>query len=120
MKEFVWSWFFWLSFVFCSLLAVSLVIAYWLYSTAPQNQHTPIFATGFGFVLGFFGLGVLTASAFEHFSKKNLIFKEFENEFFNRVIREVPFLFFALFYFFSLSLYIGIFMLVLGYIEKCF
>lgn len=120
MKVFLWSWIFWLSVIFCTLLVTSLLIAYWLYSTAPQNEHTPVFATGFGFAFGFFGLGAVTLIAFEHFSKKNIIFKEVENEFFNRVIREMPFFFFSLMYFFSLSVYMGIFLLVLSYVRNSF
>jgi len=60
MKEFIWAWIFWASVVFCSLLGISLTTAYWLYSTAPTNNNTPIFAAGFGFALGFFGLGAMT------------------------------------------------------------
>lgn len=117
MKEFIWSWIFWGSVVFCSLLATSLIIAFWLYSTAPGNPHTPIFASGFGFSMGFFGLGALLVFVFDRFSKKNLVFKEVENEFFNKVIKEMPFFFFAVLYFFSLSVYMGMFLMVLSYIE---
>jgi hypothetical protein len=118
MKEFVWSWIFWASVVFCSLLAISLLIAYWLYSTAPNNPHTPIFAAGFGFAFGFFGLGAMVVFAFDRFSRKNLVFKEIENELFNKVIKEMPFFFFAVLYFFSMSIYMGFFVLVLSYIKN--
>jgi hypothetical protein len=118
MKEFLWAWIFWASVVFCTLLATSLMVAFWLYSTAPMNDHTPVFAAGFGFAFGFFGLGALTIFAFDRFSKKSLVFKEVENEFFNKVIREMPFFFFALSYFFSLAIYMGIYLLVLSYIRN--
>lgn len=118
MKEFIWAWLFWASTIFCTLLAFSLGIAYLLYSTAPLNTHTPVFATGFGFAFGFFGLGAVTVFAFDQFSKKNLVFKEVENEFFNKVVREMPFFFFSIAYFFALSIYMGIFMLVLTYIRN--
>ncbi|MDD2999759.1 MAG: hypothetical protein PHV05_11910 [Candidatus Riflebacteria bacterium] len=118
MKEFIWQWIFWASVVFCGLLALSLIAAYGLYSTAPANSYTPVFAAGFGFFLGFFGLGAVTLFALDKFSKTTLLFKEVENEFFNKVIRESPFFFFSLMYFFSLSLYMGFFMLVLNYIKS--
>ena len=120
MKEFLWAWLFWTSTIFCTLLASSLMIAYWLYSTAPLNPHTQVFAAGFGFALGFFGLGAVTIFAFDRFSQKNLVFIEVENELFNRVIRELPFFFFSVVYFFALSVYMGIFMLVLSYIQNSF
>ena len=118
MKEFIWAWIFWASVVFCTLLGVSLIVAFMLYSTAPQNMYTPVFAAGFGFALGFFGLGAIMVFAFDRFSSKNTIFKEVENEFFNKVIKEMPFLFFALLYFFSLSVYMCLFLLVLTYIRN--
>ena len=118
MKEFIWAGLFWASVVFCSLLAISLLIAYWLYSTAPLNNNTPVFASGFGFGLGFLGLGAMTIFTFDKFSRKNIIFKEVENEFFNKVIREMPFFFFAILYFFMMAVYMGIFILVLSYIQN--
>lgn len=118
MKEFVWAWIFWASVVFCGLLTISMVAAFSLYSTAPQNIYTPVFAAGFGFVLGFFGLGAVIVFAFDKFSTTPIIFKEVENEFFNKVIKEMPFFFFALLYFFSLSIYMGLFLLVLTYIRN--
>lgn len=118
MKEFIWAWIFWASVVFCSLLGVSLTTAYWLYSTAPMNNNTPIFAAGFGFALGFFGLGAMTVFVFDRFSRKNVIFKEVENEFFNKVIREMPFFFFAIAYFFSMAVYMALFLLILSYIQN--
>lgn len=118
MKEFVWAWIFWASVIFCTLLATSMIVAYALYSTAPQNIYTPVFASGFGFALGFFGLGAIMVFAFDRFSTKTPIFKEVENEFFNKVIKEMPFFFFALLYFFSLSIYMGLFLLVLTYIRN--
>ena len=116
MKEFIWSWIFWASSAFCTLLGVSLIVAYALYSTAPQNIYTPVFAAGFGFSLGFFGLGAILVFAYDRFSNMNPIFKEIDNEFFNKVIKEMPFLFFAMLYFFSLLLYMVFFLLVLTYI----
>ncbi|HAE37545.1 MAG TPA: hypothetical protein DCG57_02765 [Candidatus Riflebacteria bacterium] len=118
MKEFLWGWIFWASVVFCGLLTASLLVAYGLYSTAPMNNYTPVFAAGFGFALGFFGLGAVTIFFFDQFSRKNMIFQEVENELFNKVIREMPFFFFALMYFFALSVYMGIFLLVLTYIRN--
>jgi len=118
MKEFIWAWLFWASVAFCGLLSISLLVAYTLYSTAPMNSYTPVFASGFGFALGFFGLGAITVFAFDTFARKNLILKEVENEFFNKVIKEMPFFFFALLYFFSMSIYMGMFLLVLTYIRN--
>ena len=118
MKEFIWAWFFWFSVVFCTLLTTSLMVAYWLYSTAPSNANTPLFASGFGFILGFIGLGAMTIFVFDKFSQKNVIFKEVENEFFNKVIREMPFFFFALSYFFTMSVYMGMFLLILSYVKN--
>ena len=118
MKEFVWAWVFWASVVFCGLLAISMIAAYGLYSTAPHNLYTPVFAAGFGFALGFFGLGAVIVFVFAKFSTVTPVFKEVENEFFNKVIKEMPFFFFALLYFFSLSIYMGMFLLVLTYIRN--
>ena len=36
----MWKWLFWSSLVFCSLLSISLIIAYLLYTTAPNNEGT--------------------------------------------------------------------------------
>lgn len=119
MKEFLWKWLFWASAAFCGLLTLSLLVAYLLYSTAPSNTYTPLFASGFGFTIGFFGLGAVVVFFFDKLSKKTIIFEEVENELFNRVIREMPFFFFALLYFFSLTAYFGIFLLSLTYIEGC-
>jgi hypothetical protein len=80
--------------------------------------YSQVFAAGFGFALGFFGLGAVSVFFFVIFSRKYLIFQEVENELFNKVIREIPFFFFALMYFFTLSVYMGIFLLVLTYIRN--
>ncbi|HNX74600.1 MAG TPA: hypothetical protein PLM07_10655 [Candidatus Rifleibacterium sp.] len=120
MKEFVWAWIFWASVVFCGLLAFSMGIAYLLYSTSPQNIYTPVFAFGFGSALGFFGLGALLVFVFDRFSTKNPIFKEVENEFFNKVIKEMPFFFFAMLYFFAMAIYMGLFLLVMTFIRNSF
>lgn len=118
MKEFIWRWMFWASLVFCLLLSISLMVAYLLYSTAPNNEYTPIFATSFGFAIGFFGLGAVTVFFFDKIASSGPVFKETENEFFNKVIKELPFLFFGLLYFFTLALFMGLFMLVLTYIRN--
>lgn len=118
MKVFIWKWLFWSSLVFCSLLSISLIIAYLLYTTAPNNEYTPVFASGFGFAIGFFGLGGIIFFLFDKLSNMEPILKDIDNEFFNKVIRELPFLFFALLYFFTLSVYVGLFMLILNYIKN--
>lgn len=118
MKEFVWKWLFWASLVFCFSLALSLCVAYLLYNTAPHNEYTPLFASGFGFAVGFFGLGGIIFFLFDRLSNMEPILKEVENEFFNKVLKELPFLFFALLYFFSLALYVGLFLLILTYIKN--
>ena len=118
MKVFIWKWLFWSSLVFCSLLSISLIIAYLLYTTAPNNEYTPVFASGFGFAIGFFGLGGIIFFLFDKLSNMEPILKDVDNEFFNKVIRELPFLFFALLYFFTLSVYVGLFMLILNYIKN--
>lgn len=118
MREFIWAWLFWAALVFCTLLTASLGIAYWLFSTAPQNPHTPVFAAGFGFAFGFIGLGTLMAIAYDRVAVKMEFTPEVDNEFFRKVIREMPFFFFSLAYFFSLALFIGIFLLMLTYIRN--
>ncbi len=118
MKVFIWKWLFWSSLVFCSLLSISLIIAYLLYTTAPNNEYTPVFASGFGFAIGFFGLGGIIFFLFDKLSNMEPILKDIDNEFFNKVVRELPFLFFALLYFFTLSVYVGLFMLILNYIKN--
>jgi len=70
MKEYLWRWLFWASFTFCFLLAISLLIAYWLFSTAPNSPNTPVFAIGFGFALGFIGLGSITLILFDRISNR--------------------------------------------------
>ena len=118
MKEFIWKWAFWGSVLFFGILSVSLLISYTLYTTAPENTYTPVFASGFGFVFGFFGLGFITLYTFDKLETSPLIYKETENEILNRVIKEAPFFFFALTFFFSMVVYMGIFLLVLSYIRN--
>ena len=118
MKDFIWIWLFWASVVFCSLLSISLLIAYLLYTTAPNNEYTPVFASGFGFAIGFFGLGAVIFFMFDKLTNREPLIKALDNEFVNVVIKELPFLFFSLLYFFSLALYVGLFMLVLNYIRN--
>ena len=119
MKEFVWKWLFWASVVFSLTLSLALLAAYLLYSTAPSNEYTPMFASGFGFALGFFGLGSVIFFLFDRLSNMEPVF-DVDNEIFNKVIRELPFLFFALLYFFSLAVYMGFFLVVLNYIRNSF
>ncbi|RCK80884.1 MAG: hypothetical protein OZSIB_2772 [Candidatus Ozemobacter sibiricus] len=119
MKEFLWGWLFLGSLVFCGLLVASLLTAYALYSTAPLNPHTPIFAAGFGFAFGFLGLGALCLIFFDKLSRKTKVKKEEpESELFKKVVNEMPFFFFSLIYFFSLALFMGIFLLMLSYIRN--
>ncbi len=118
MKEFIWKWLFWASVVFCSMLVASLLIAYLLYTTAPSNEYTPIFASAFGFAIGFFGLGGTIFFLFDKLSNMEPIIKDVDNQYFNIAIKELPFLFFALLYFFSLAVYMGIFMMVLNYVKN--
>ncbi len=106
--------------VFCTILSVSLVTAYILFSTAPFNPHTSIFAAGFGFAYGFLGLGALTLIFFDRIGKHLKKTGENEAEFFKKVIKEMPFFFFSLLFFFGLAIYMGIFILVLGYIKNAF
>ena len=120
MKEFLWAWLFWGALVFCSVLTTSLFAAYWLFSTAPYNPHTPLFAAGFGFVFGFLGLGAVMIFTYDRISTKMELITEIENEFFRKVIREMPFFFFALSYFFSMALFMGIFLVTLTYIKNSF
>jgi hypothetical protein len=118
MKEFIWRWFFWASVVFFSLLSVSSIAAYALYNTAPDNAYTQVFASGFGFVLGFIGLAFVNVYLFDKLNTTPIIFRESDNEIFNRVIQEAPFFFFALLFFFSIVLYMGIYLLVLSYVKN--
>ncbi len=118
MKEFIWRWLFWASATFFSLLSISLLAAYALYTTAPTNCYTHVFASGFGFILGFLGLGFAYAYLFDKLNSTPIIFKESDNEIFNRVIKEAPFFFFALLFFFSIVLYMGLFLLVLSYVKN--
>ncbi|NLM17395.1 MAG: hypothetical protein GX221_06730 [Candidatus Riflebacteria bacterium] len=120
MKDFMWKWLFQFSSVFCVLLAASLVLAYTLYNTAPSNAYTPVFASAFGFALGFIGLGAFIINCFDKLQHAEPIFEETKHEIMNRVIREMPFFFFALLYFFSLALYMGLFILFLTYIRNTF
>jgi hypothetical protein len=120
MKEFLWAWLFVGSLAFCTLLTVSLTIAYVLFATAPLNPHTPVFASGFGFAFAFFGLGALMVFAYDRLSIYMEHVSEIDNEFFRKVIREMPFFFFALVYFFLLAVYMGIFLLMLTYIRNAF
>ena len=120
MKEFLWKWLFVASVVFFGLLIISLLIAYALYSASPDNEYTPVFALGFGFALGFFGLGAVTLSAFDKLITQPIIFEETDHEIFNRIIQEAPFFFFSLQFFFSLVAYMGIFLMVISYIRNSF
>ena len=117
MKDFLWAWLFWASTIFCTLLAVSLLAAWLLFSTAPHHQHTWIFSAGFGFVFGFIGIGSLTLFVFDRFSRKFREKEEAEGELFRKIIRETPFFFFTLFFFFAMALYTGILLLMLPYIK---
>jgi len=117
MKEFLWAWLFWAATVFCSLLAVSLGAAWLLFSTAPGHPHTWVFAAGFCFSFGFIGIGAFTVFVFDRFSNKFRAKEEVEGEFFRKIVREMPFLFFALLFFFAMALFIGVFLLMLPYIK---
>jgi len=118
MKEFLWSWLFWISLVFCSILCTGLVAAFVLFSTAPNNPHTPIFAAGFAFTFGFLGLGALTFFFFDKISRKMDTTPDVDGEFFKKVVKEMPFFFFSLSYFFALAIYMAIFLLMLPYIKN--
>jgi len=118
MKEFLWGWIFYGSLVFCGLLVASLLAAYALFSTAPLNPHTPVFAAGFGFAFGFLGLGALTLIFFDKLSRKAKFSEEPDSEIFKRVVTEMPFFFFSLVYFFSMALFMGIFLLMLSFIHN--
>ncbi len=118
MKEFLWGWLFLGSLVFCGLLVGSLLTAYALYTTAPLNPHTPVFAAGFGFAFGFLGLGALCLIFFDKLARKTKLKEETDSEMFKKVVNEMPFFFFSLIYFFSLALFMGIFLLMLSYIRN--
>lgn len=118
MKEFIWKWLFWASVIFCVLLSISLWVAYLLYSTAPNNEYTPVFASGFGFAIGLFGLAAIIFFLFDKLTNMEPITKETDNELFNKIIKETPYFFFTILYFFTLALYMGLFMLVLTYIKN--
>ncbi|MBF0501228.1 MAG: hypothetical protein HQM09_13905 [Candidatus Riflebacteria bacterium] len=117
MKEYLWSWIFGVSLVFCTLLTASLLIAFKLYSTAPQNANTPVFAIGFGFAFGFIGLGASTFLLYDRLVRKLDLIGEDEGELVRKVVREMPFFFFSILYFFILALYMGIFMLMIPFIR---
>lgn len=118
MREYIWRWLFWSSVVFCGLLSSGLVVAYILYSAAPHNPNTPVFAMGFGFTFGFIGLSALTVILFDRVSKRLDTTPEEEGELMKRLARETPFFTFSLLLFFSLALFMGIFMLMLPYIRN--
>lgn len=118
MKEYLWRWLFWASLVFCSLLATSLLIAYWLFSTAPHHPNTPVFAVGFALTFGFIGLGSLTMLLFSRISRRLDATPEEEGELFRKLVRESPFFAFSLLYFFSLLVFMGIFLLMIPYIKN--
>jgi len=118
MKEFLWAWLFWLAFVFCGLLAFSLLLAWAFFSTAPNNPHTPVFAIGFGFALGFIGLGALTVFFYDRLVKHNELIGEEDGELLRKIVREMPFFFFSLVYFFVLAVYMGVFILMLPFIRN--
>ncbi|MFZ2958997.1 MAG: hypothetical protein WA705_19085 [Candidatus Ozemobacteraceae bacterium] len=117
MKEFAWAWVFWITTAFCSLLVVSLLIAFKLFQTAPQNANTPVFAIGFGFVFGFVGLGASTLFFYDRLVRRLDVTKEEDGELVRKVIRETPFFFFSLIYFFVLAVYMGVFMLMIPFIR---
>ena len=118
MKEYLWRWLFWGSLIYCGLLALSLVVAFLLFSTAPHSPNTPIFAIGFSFAVGFFGLGAMTFILFDRISKRIDITPEEEGEMFRKIVRETPFFSFSLLYFFGLGLFMGIIMLMIPYITN--
>lgn len=120
MKEFVWKWLFLASLVFCFSLTLSSLIAFWLYKTAPTSEYTQLFASGFGFAIGFIGLGAVVCYLFDRLSHMEPVFTETANEIVNKVLKELPFLFFALLYFFGLAIYTGLFIIILTYIKSSF
>lgn len=118
MKEYFWRWLFWGSVIYCGLLAFALVVAYWLYSTAPNSPNTPVFAIGFGFAIGFVGLGAVVLLLFDRISKRLDVTPEDEGELFRKIVRETPFFSFSLLYFFALGFFVGIIMLMIPYISN--
>ncbi|MBF0543985.1 MAG: hypothetical protein HQM08_06120 [Candidatus Riflebacteria bacterium] len=117
MKEFLWYWFFSMTFAFTLLLACSLLLAYALFSAAPYHPHTPFFAIGFGFCFGFLGLGSLTFLFYDRLTKKIAIISEEEGELVKKVVKEAPFFFFSLIFFFSLAAFISLFMFMIPFIK---
>ena len=117
MKEFLWAWIFGFTTVFCTLLAISLGVAYLLFSTAPNTQYTPVFSIVFVFVCGFVGLASITFIFYDRMVKRLDTLADEEGELMRKVIREAPFFFFSMLFFFSMAIYMGIFMLMVPYIR---
>ncbi|MBI3037809.1 hypothetical protein HYY75_01980 [bacterium] len=118
MKDYVWIGLFWGSLGFCGLEALSLLVAYVLFSTAPHNPHTSVIAIGFGFLLGFCGLGAMTMVIFDRISHRFETAQEGEASLVKKIIKETPFFFFALFYFFALAFFLGVFLLMMPYLQN--
>lgn len=114
----MWRWLFIGTFIFFGLLSASLLIAFWLYSTAPHNPNTPVFAIGFGLAFGFIGIGIMVLLAFERISKKFDMHAEEDGELMRKIMKESPFFSFSLLYFFALGFYMSIFLLMLPYIRN--
>ncbi len=117
MRPFLWGWLFAGSLLFCGLQVVALLIAFTLFYVAPHNEHTPVFATGFAFTLGFLGLGTMTVLFFERIGRRVDLLRDREADLMRKIIKESPFFFFSLLYFFLLAAYIGFFVLMLPYIK---
>ncbi|MBF0409351.1 MAG: hypothetical protein HQM10_18570 [Candidatus Riflebacteria bacterium] len=120
MKQFLWFWFFSVSFVFTGILAISLGLSYILFSTAPHNPYTPVFAIAFGFIFGFTGLASLTFLFYDGLVNKLNFFEEEEGELVKKVVREAPFFFFSLIFFFIMGLYMGVYMMIINFIRNAF
>jgi hypothetical protein len=117
MRPYMWGWLFAGSLAFCGLLALGLLIAFALFYVAPHNQHTPLFAAGFGFTLGFIGLGTMTVLFFDRITRRLDLLQDREGDLLRKVVKESPFFFFSLLYFFMLAAFIGFFLMMLPYIK---
>ena len=117
MRPQLWGWLFAGSLAFCTMLALALLIAFALFKVAPHNEHTPLFATGFGFTIGFIGLGTLTLLLFDRMARRLDLLRDREGDLMRKVVRESPFFFFSLMFFFLLAAFIGFFVLMLPYIK---
>ena len=115
VKEFLWAWIFVLTTAFCLLLAITLGVTYLFFSTAPSNQYTPVFAIGF--IFGFTGLASITFLFYDRLVKKLDLLSDEEGELMRKVVREAPFFFFSLLFFFAMAMYMGFFMLMVPYIR---